>query len=226
LETDFPDLFRRAQALLKKCGAQISDDEFSRELGVIIYPAKLLQNDNEYRKLVQTFCEDASVASVALDKVKSKLDKLDALPLNECFSFMAIFFHPQKVFYAPGISWVSPQKVFEAIDEASELLDNIRRWMSFVTDGPGKKKGRGQPPIPCWRETLMLLKIWEKLTGRPVVTPKEEGYQPSTEFIRLCLSMIIPNITLANVHTLIKRVRKFEARSKSIYTAPRASSST
>jgi hypothetical protein len=56
--------------------------------------------------------------------------------------------------------------------------------------------------------------LWERLTGAEIVTPKgvaigknkPEATQPSTEFVRLGLKMIDPNITPANTMTLIKRV--------------------
>jgi hypothetical protein len=129
--------------------------------------------------------------------------------------------------------WFPMQRGFDTIDAAGEILNEMARWISFVTDHPNKRRGRGQPPIPYWRETYMLSKLWKKLTGRPVQTAKgkiltkggkTEGVRPSTEFIRLCLKMIMPGITISNVRTLINRVRKIAANN-SIYSAPRASSS-
>jgi hypothetical protein len=230
LYKDYPDLFNKAKALLIKWGAQVSDDELALELGRIIYPAKPLQMNDKYQRLLREFSDDASTASAAIFRVQSRLNKIDTYHLSECFAFMSMFSDVAREDWG---GMIVPEKLYRSINDAGELLDQMGRWIDFVTDYPGKKKGRGQPPIPYWRETLALLKMWEELTGRPVLTAKgklvaqggrTEGVQPSTEFIRLCLKMIMPGITLSNVHTLINRVRK-EAK-KSIYSAPRASSST
>jgi hypothetical protein len=231
LQTDCPDLFKRVRALLIRWGAQTSDDELSLELGKIIYPAKLLHKDDEYRELVRELSKNALAASTAIVEVQSCLNEIDPRHMHECFGFMIVFLASRRDI---GDSWfaISSQRVFDAINVAGALLGEMGHWISYVTDHPNKKRGRGQPPIPYWRETLMLLKMWEKLTGRPVLTAKgvakggkTEGVQPSTEFIRLCLKMIMPGMTLSNVHTLINRVRKIEAGNKR-YSAPRASSST
>jgi hypothetical protein len=233
LQTDCPDLFKRARALLIQWDAQISDDELSLELGNIIYPAKLLHKDDEYRELVREFAKSALAASTAIVEVQSRLNEIDPRHMQECFGFMIIFLASRKDI---GDSWfaISSERVFDAINVAGALLHEMGYWINYVTDHPNKKRGRGQPPIPYWRETLMLMKMWEKLTGRPVLTAKRkmvakggqtEGVQPSTEFIRLCLKMIMPGMTLSNVHTLINRVRKIEAGNKR-YSGPRASSST
>ena len=59
------------------------------------------------------------------------------------------------------------------------------------------------------------MEIWERYTKSPVVAPKggakgkkgaKEASQPSTEFVRLCLKMIDPKVTVANTHTSIKNV--------------------
>jgi hypothetical protein len=230
LKESYPDLFKRANALLKQWGAQISEDELSCELGKIIYPAKLLHGNEEYRDLIREVSSSALAASKAIGEVQSWLDKIDPGHLDECFEHVMILTH-----WRTGEAELpSFQRACETIDLAGALFREMGRGISIVTDHPGKKRTRGQPAIPFWRETLKFLYIWESLTGLPVLTAKgkltaqrgkTEGKQPSTEFIRLCLKMIMPGITLANVCTLINRAREIKKENKLIF-APRASSST
>jgi hypothetical protein len=232
LQQAYPDLFKRARALLTQWGARISDGQLSLELEKIIYPAKLLHKDDEYRELVREFSKNALIASIAIEDVQSQLYKIDPRHMRECFKLMSIFLASRKDVYE--LFPISTDKMFDTIDLAGSLVGEMGRWINAVTDHPNKKGERGQPKIPYWRETLMLFKMWEKLTGRPVQTAKgkivtkdgvTEGKQASTEFIRLCLKMIMPGITLSNVCTLINRVREIEASNKR-YSAPRPSSST
>jgi hypothetical protein len=213
LKEDYPDRFKKAKELLKQWGAKISDDELSLELGRIIYPAKLLHRNEEYWELVREVSSRASVASKAIGEVQSSLDKLDPGHLDECFDYVMTSTHRRMGEAEVPFS----ERACETIDLAGVLLGEMGRLISVVTDHPGKKRTRGQPPIPYWRETWKLLYMWENLTGQSVLTAKgklvtprgtTEGKQPSTEFIRLCLKMIMPGITLPNVHTLINRVIK------------------
>jgi hypothetical protein len=91
LYKDYPDLFNKAKALLIKWGAQVSDDELALELGKTIYPAKPLHMNDEYRRLLREFSDDASAASAAIFRVQSRLNKIDANHLSECFGFMIFF---------------------------------------------------------------------------------------------------------------------------------------
>jgi hypothetical protein len=233
LQQVYPDLFKQVRALLIQWGARISDDKLSLELEDIIHPAKLLHKDEEYRKLVRELSNSsAATASRAIEDVQSKIYEIDPRHMRECFGFMMVFLASRKDI--DDLFAISTDRVFDTIDVAGAILRSMGGWISVVTDHPNKKRGRGQPPIPYWRETLKLLKMWERLTGQPVRTAKgkkvakggkTEGVQASTEFIRLCLKMLMPGMTLSNVHTLINRVRKIAATNK-IYSAPRASSST
>ena len=78
--------------------------------------------------------------------------------------------------------------------------------------GPQRK---GRPPVPYVLAAYELIELWEALTGRKAVYPKGsakgeddecEAVQPSTEFIRLALKMIDPDVTNAQVITCLKHV--------------------
>jgi len=68
---------------------------------------------------------------------------------------------------------------------------------------------RGQPKVRYVLPAAELLVLWFRLTGQPpVTTTKREGNDfvaPSSEFIKLCLTMIEPTISMAKVATSITR---------------------
>src|SRR5262249_22306644 len=93
------------------------------------------------------------------------------------------------------------------------LLQGLSLSLSDLTDRPQKDRERGKPALPYVYVTLRLMRAWSFLTGEEVAgtkdklpgsdTEEDEGWQPSTEFIRLVLKMIDPKITLANAKTCI-----------------------
>jgi hypothetical protein len=69
--------------------------------------------------------------------------------------------------------------------------------------------------LPYVFETVRLFDLWHGLTGEDVGRTKDkgsdgeedEGYQPLTEFVRLVLKMVDPEITLANAKTCIRNAK-------------------
>ena len=79
-------------------------------------------------------------------------------------------------------------------------------------------KHRGRPAINYVSETQALMRVYEDVTGKRVVSPKGadkvsgEAHQFSTEFIRLCLHDIDAAIDTGAAMTLIKNALKQDAK--------------
>jgi hypothetical protein len=84
-----------------------------------------------------------------------------------------------------------------------------------------KVSRRGRPPIKYVDQTMHLITFYEKLTGKKVVSPRGvskdgEAHQVSTEFIRLALKLIDPDIRTAQAITCIKNAVKLIAEINTI----------
>jgi len=119
-----------------------------------------------------------------------------------------------------------PLEENEEISFANELdqiqltrarLLRLKFGLIGATGAERKAEGRSRPRLPFLIPTLELMELWESITEQKVVSPKgmsasksgAEAVQPSTEFIRLGLTMIEPTVTLSNVFTSIKNAIKF-----------------
>ena len=99
--------------------------------------------------------------------------------------------------------------------EAQLTMHLFSKALHISTLEPFERRGQGRPRVQYIPATLDLIGLWEALTGRKAVYPKGsakgkdsqhdyEAVQPSTEFIRLALKMIDPNVTVAQVITCLK----------------------
>jgi hypothetical protein len=113
----------------------------------------------------------------------------------------------------PAMAETSVASLFSKVKETSILMSVIQAFLKFIT-AETSKSDRGRPSLPYIIPTVQLMILWSDLTGRSVVTPKRktrgakksgESEQPSTEFVRLCLSMIDPKVSLSNAETSIKK---------------------
>ncbi len=104
--------------------------------------------------------------------------------------------------------------VHRDLENAQLTLSFFRLALQFATYFEAKPEGRSRPPLPYFVPTVQFMDMWERHTQTKVVAPKgvatgkrnsEEATQPSTEFVRLGLKMIDPNISAANTMTLMKR---------------------
>jgi hypothetical protein len=99
--------------------------------------------------------------------------------------------------------------------EAQLTVHLFSRALQISTMEPFELRPKGRPRVPYVPAAFDLARLWELLTGQKAVYPKGsakgkgglyEAVQPSTEFIRLALKMIDPDITNAQVITCLKFV--------------------
>ncbi len=91
------------------------------------------------------------------------------------------------------------------VDAMVEIQDFMRLAIGNVLPSGGS----GQPKVRYVLPAAELLVLWFRLTGQPpVTTTKRVGNDfvaPSSEFIKLCLMMIEPTISMKNVATSITK---------------------
>ena len=207
VEGEFPDEYKKIKKLPGigpyKEDPGVSDDELRFELGKFIYLYRNPYKDKTYIKNVQECIRDAVAAKPLIDNVVLGLKKLDTGHLE-----MLLRVQNRVFTEAAGTDNVS---IMSKLDEASSLLKFVYGFLATIFDTISG--GRGHPRLPYGSPTFSLMLAWTNLTGQSVPIPKGrvkgkdgtyEFTQPSTEFIRLGLKMIISKISLSNVETLIK----------------------
>ena len=125
------------------------------------------------------------------------------------------------------------------LEELESLRDKLELWsrvLKFVTGeelhltGKHAVGRRGRPSNPYIVPTLALIELWRQLTGIKASSPKNspcvkytkfiQADQISTEFVRVCLTMIDPNLPVGKsartAVTAIKRAREVEERLQAI----------
>jgi hypothetical protein len=103
----------------------------------------------------------------------------------------------------------------QKLEEASRETADLARTISVHTAVTTETK-RGRPILNYVSETQALMRLYEEVTGKPVVFPKGSdkkggAEQVSTEFIRQSLSQIDPKIRTANAITCIRNALKQNA---------------
>ena len=107
--------------------------------------------------------------------------------------------------------------------EAQLTMQLFSRALRISTMEPFELRHKGRPRVRYVPAVFDLIRLWELLTGKKAVYPKGsakgkgglyEAVQPSTEFIRLALEMIDPDITNAQAITCLKYVFDINKRMK------------
>ena len=208
---DFPDEFQKIQQLLKKHLPIEPPDEILRyELGKIVYLFKKRYRDPEYQKNIVNLVEQTNIAADALAEFFGGFRRLDAYHLEAFFDVVSGVAPPD----IPSEYALFPEiKRPEILIEMEKLSLRVQ-WVAFamrgITAPEAKPAGRSRPTLPYLMPTLRLMELWEMFSGSSVVSPKNfgkkytEAIQPSTEFVRLALTMIDPKVTAANAITSIR----------------------
>jgi len=192
----------------------VSDDDLRFEIGDIVYkylrrynskafwkerhnlPSQLeaFLHPEDYFENLRKCMRDAELAATQLEAVISGLAKLD----GDHWSLLL-----------PRIADTSPQTFFARLIKTSAAMVAIQDFMKLAIGNALRSGGPGQPKVRYVLPAAELLVLWFRLTGQPPVTTtkreQNDFVAPSSEFIKFCLTMIEPTISMAKVATSITR---------------------
>ncbi len=152
----------------------------------------------------------------ASDAIRQAIDLLQATA--DRFRFIDIV-HVEQIAIAAEAIPNNPLKDLDANTAQRRLAETMRYLAALyaaIQLGTGilhVPRGRGRAADKHLLAALELADLWEELSGKPVVTPrspergrKDQGEfaQPSSEFIRLTLGIIDPEVTNSQVVTAIR----------------------
>jgi hypothetical protein len=157
----------------------------------------------------------------AADKIPAIAEALGKMDAEQLESVLSI---ATELFPRPFFKNQDPIGLYRLLLDFRTLLVTLHaaiQWGTGIVDQPRR---RGRPSSPYVNATFKLIEAWEAVTAeqswkdspvlvvKPAPTPKRLEVrdrkivtkQPSTEFIRIALRMIDPDITDAQVFTAIK----------------------
>jgi hypothetical protein len=163
--------------------------------------------DRGYFQRIRGGVQSAEIAADHIDKLVGVLMKLDDVH-RDTFMFTVNKLSLGRFGEMVG-DFARP------ILEAQLMMQLFSKALQLSTLEPFEQQGRGRPRVKYVPAAYDLVDLWERLTGQKAVYPKGsakgkgglyEAVQPSSEFIRLALQMIDPDITNAQAITCLKYV--------------------
>jgi hypothetical protein len=222
-DVECPAEFGALKTLLSRTlSKEISTDRLKIRIGGIIYSGRRLHKDEEYKKILVNVIRNAYAAERLIESIYNQMRLIDDDYLEGCLDHVELSLSDEdkKCFYS-----ISPPdhegSVPMLIRFTKLAMQGLSGILSDITGNPERGKVRGHPSIPYVEETMRLMDVWRDITGQDAVWPKGSApgtggetvsTQPSTEFIRLCLKMIDPEITLSNTQTCIKKARELKKK--------------
>jgi hypothetical protein len=223
ISVEFPVQFSKLKQLLSKHQkSNVTDEDIKSSIGRIVYTAKSLYKDQKYRHNLVQCINNSSAAADIIGQLYHNMQILDPDYLEACLDMTMNTFSPYEDKMFRSLQPMNHKdRLAIMMYLAQYVLKGIGLSLSYLTQRPEKKRGRGQPPVPYVPETYRLMIEWESWTGKSAVTPKkmadlshgeDQGHQASTEFVRLCLKMIDSEISAAEARTCITNAKKLEKR--------------
>jgi len=224
LSIEFPSEFNRVCKLMQDVTTDellTNDEIIELNLSEIVYRHRNRHSrDRGYFQRIRDGVESAEIAADHIDKLVGVLMKLDDAQRD---TFM---FTVNKL--SLGRFGEMLRDFARPILEAQLMMQLFSKALQLSTLEPFELQGKGRPRVKYVLAAYDLVDLWETLTGRKAVYPKgsaegeggqNEAVQPSSEFIRLALEMIDPDITNAQAATCLKYVFSInKARKDDPYT--------
>jgi hypothetical protein len=202
--------------LTKKLSTELPDDDLKVAIGGVIYSGKRLYRDKPYKKLLVDVIRNAYAPEILIGKIYDQMRLIDDDYLEGCLDHVELSLSGEDKKNFLAIPFSDEGRVPMLMRFTKLAMQGLSLILSDITGNPEKGMTRSRPPIPYVTETARLMDVWHDLTGEDALFPKGRAPgakgewvspQPSTEFVRLCLKMIDPKITLSNAQTLIKNAR-------------------
>lgn len=209
LGRDFPEEYPAIRAIFLKVAPWAiveGNDQLRDELADFVYGYSRNRPRSEYRKQATELEDKVKELIDNLESVLQKIQNLDAHYNRRIVEFMTKSQLADDVNYNLG-------HVLKDLEKAQTVASYFRIAIQMAGYFEVKPRGRSRPPLLQFVPAVRMMDLWERLTGTAIVTPKgvaagkniREATQPSTEFVRLALKMIDPEITVKNAMTLITR---------------------
>jgi hypothetical protein len=220
-DVDFPDEFRKIERLFAQVSVPVEDAVLRYELGRIVYRLQERYRDPQYGINISKLEKQTATAALALREARKSFELLDFVHLKLFESVLSTVPHDSTLNSTEIFSGAKAAAILDEMDKMAMKMEFITVAISFIAIFERKKPlRRSRPRLPYRMPTWHLVNLWKTLTGQQVVTPKGtsprgenvEAIQPSTEFVRLALKMIDPNVTTANVFTSIRTVLAAEKK--------------
>jgi len=189
-------------------GSSALDKQLDKEAAPLIAIYKARASDPNYYKRVRVCIDALKNASTAIATAGEHLGGclLDDEHASEVNSMLA-----QLSEFGANID-DALKRLFAYGDFCGDLAWNI----SLCTAVPEEIKP-GRPRVNFVSEVRALMKLYEKVSGKPVVSPKDNTWttgklQHSTQFIDRCLRKINPKATTAMAVTCIENAQEWAGK--------------
>jgi hypothetical protein len=164
--------------------------------------------DPDYFERIRRAIHSAEAAAEHIDKMVNALLNIDDAQ-RDAFMFVA------NTLSLGRFEGDTLEDLAHDVLEAQLTMHLFGRALRLSTLEPLEQRRKGRPRVRYVLAAYELIEMWEALTGQKAVYPKGsakgkagkcEAVQPSTEFIRLALKMIDPEIKNAQAITCLKYV--------------------
>jgi hypothetical protein len=200
-------------------------DHLKLELEEIVTKYRRRYADANYFRHIEECVRFTKSAATNLEDVADRLVKLDGTHIETLWRVA-------HEIDSNGFSKASFRALFVQVISMSQTLDLLAGALTVATGiAAGDKRGKGRPPNPYPEVAGELIELWERITAeqkpppynpdvlwiKPVSAAKKQvkegepdthASEESTEFCRLVLRMIDPNLTMPQVRTAVNNARQ------------------
>jgi hypothetical protein len=217
-DRDFPEEYQKAKALIHKYNDSIPDDDFRFMLGEIIYLHRK-RHTPDYRTRVDKAINNSKLASNLISQIWEDILKSDHDYREIVLTFARCLASAKTIGRASHLLTEQKGEELELLQIAGGIVHLFQMALTLAKTKIGGDHSPTRPKTPYTSEASKLLDLWFFCTREEAVYPKgvpgeEISKQPSTEFVRLGITMIDRSSTLAKVHTSIIRAKEKKQKDK------------